>query len=149
VVDREAPGAIGIGGLVLDGDGRPVPDALVETWQAGPDGRYPGPGQARFRGFGRCPTGAGGDWLVVTAKPGPPGDGQAPHVAVSVFAAGLAERLVTRIYFADEPAANAADPVLAGLPEPERSTLLARPVEGGYRFDIHLQGDHETVFFQL
>ena len=107
---------------MLDGAGEPVPDALVETWQADPDGRFDHPDDPRgraagFRGFGRCPTGADGSWRIVTRKPGPvPGaDGapQAPHVAVSLFARGLLDRVVTRIYFGDEPAANAADPLLA------------------------------------
>ena len=89
----------------------------------------------------------------MTVKPGRvPGPGdtlQAPHIAVSVFARGMLHRCVTRIYFADEPEANAADPVLASVPEARRSRLLAHPTNGGYRFDIHLQGPEETVFFAL
>jgi protocatechuate 3,4-dioxygenase, alpha subunit len=144
VVDRGAEGAIALGGRVLDGEGQPVPDALVETWHADPDGRF-GTG---FRGFGRCPTDPEGRWEIVTLKPGSV-EGQAPHVAVSVFARGLLQRVVTRIYFADEPEANAGDPVLSGLGDAERRTLLARPDGDGYRFDVHLQGPHETTFFAV
>ncbi len=141
VVPEGTDGAIRVHGRVLDGQGAPVPDALVETWQAGPDGRF----DASFRGFGRCPTDPEGGWEIVTLKPGGV-DGQAPHVAVSVFARGLLQRVVTRIYFADEPGANAADPVLAALGEAERASLIAAP---GGRFDIHLQGPHETTFFAI
>ena len=141
VVAADAVGAVRLCGRVLDGEGEPVPDALVETWQADPDGRF----DSGFRGFGRCPTDTGGGWEIFTLKPGGV-DGQAPHVAVSVFARGLLHRVVTRIYFADEPEANAADPVLAGLGEDERAGLIAAP-DG--RFDIHLQGPHETTFFRF
>lgn len=149
LVAAGAPGAFWLRGRVLDGAGEPVPDALVECWQADPAGRFaPGSG---FRGFGRCPTDEQGWWAIRTVKPGPvPGPGgqpQAPHLALSIFARGLLHRVVTRVYFADEPAANATDPVLAGLPEPDRATLVAGQTEDGYRFDIRLQGDHETVFF--
>ena len=158
VVRPGSPGAITLGGRVLDGEGEPVPDALIETWQADPDGRFDHPDDPRgavpgFRGFGRCPTDAAGRWEIVTLKPGPvPGpDGspQAPHVDVSVFARGLLHRVVCRLYFADEPDANAADPVLAGLDDAERATLLAEPHDGGYRLDIHLRGPHETTFFAV
>ena len=160
VVPAGTPGAIRISGRVLDGAGEPVPDALVETWQADPDGRFAHPddprggGETGFRGFGRCPTDPQGRWAVLTVKPGPlPASGggtQAPHVDVSVFARGLLDRLVTRIYFPDEPEANAADPVLARLGPERRASLVATAGEGGtLRFDICLQGDHETVFFAL
>ena len=155
VVDPAASGALRLGGRLLDGQGEPVADGLIETWQAGPDGRFPepgGPARQAFRGFGRCLTAADGSWEVVTLKPGPlpaPGGAtEAPHVDVSVFARGLLHRLVTRIYFADEAAANAADPVLRSLPDDAaRATLVAPAVAGGYRLDIHLQGPRETVFF--
>jgi len=141
VAEPGSDGAIALRGAVLDGEGAPVPDALVETWQADP--------APPARGFGRCPTDAQGRWEIVTRKPSAAG-GEAPHVAVAVFARGLLHRLATRIYFADEPSANAADPVLAALGEHERATLLAEPDgRGGYTFDIHLQGDHETAFFAL
>ncbi|MBV9838774.1 MAG: protocatechuate 3,4-dioxygenase subunit alpha [Solirubrobacterales bacterium] len=156
-----APGAITISGTVYDGAGEPVPDSLIETWQADPEGRfadlhgYGGASElAGFRGFARFGQEDGdGVYEIVTVKPGPlPGvDGatQAPHIDVSLFARGMLHRVVTRIYFADEPDANAADPVLARVPAERRATLLAEPTDGGYRFDIHLQGPDETVFFDV
>lgn len=160
VVPPGTPGAISIGGLVLDGAGEPVPDALVETWQAGPDGRFGHPDDPRgtggtgFRGFGRCATDPGGSYVIVTLRPGtfpaPGGGTEAPHLNVSVFARGLLDRVVTRIYFADETDANAADPVLAAVPAGRRGTLLAAAGPGGrFRFDIHFQGPQETVFFDV
>jgi len=155
------PGAIWLRGRVVDGNGDVVPDAMVETWQADPDGRFPHPDDPRgavtvpgFRGFARSDTLDGGQYAVHTLKPGPVPDGagglQAPHVDVSVFARGLLDRVVTRIYFADEAEANAADPVLAALPDDaSRATLVARPAGDGYVLDIHLQGDDETVFFAV
>ena len=139
VVARGSDEAIALRGTVYDGDGAPVPDALVETWQA------PGPG---CRGFGRCPTDEEGRWEIVTRKPEAAG-GEAPHLAVAVFARGLLDRVATRAYFADEHEANSADPVLSALDERRRATLLATPAEGGYTFDIHLQDPHETVFFDV
>jgi protocatechuate 3,4-dioxygenase, alpha subunit len=173
VVPEGTPGAVRVGGRVLDGAGEPVPDALVETWQADPEGRFahpddprgpagtsggpPGwsPGQtAGFRGFGRCPTDAEGRWAVRTVKPGPlpapDGEVEAPHLDVSVFARGLLVRLVTRVYFPDEAEANAADPLLASIPDPEaRARLVAVPEGDGLRFDIHLQGERETPFLAV
>jgi protocatechuate 3,4-dioxygenase alpha subunit len=151
VVPADAPGGFWLRGVVRDGAGEPVPDALIESWQADKAGRFNAGG---FGGFARCPTDEAGRWAIRTVKPGPvPGpDGrpQAPHLALAVFARGLLHRVVTRVYFADEAAANATDPVLAALPEPDRATLLARPTgENGYAFDIRLQGEHETVFFDL
>ena len=154
VVDPSTPGAIRIGGRLLDGRGDAVADGLIETWQADPDGRFPDPGddEKSFRGFGRCLTNPQGAWEIVTLKPArlptAGADTEAPHLDVSVFARGLLHRLVTRIYFADEPEANAADPVLSALPDDAaRATLVARAVDGGYRMDIYLQGPNETVFF--
>jgi protocatechuate 3,4-dioxygenase alpha subunit len=155
------PGAIRIGGGVYDGDGEPVGDHLIETWQADPEGRFAdlhghgGPSSLPgFRGFARCGRDDGdGTFEIVTVKPGPVPDArgrpQAPHIAVSLFARGMLRRCVTRMYFADEAGANAADPILARVPEARRATLLARPVDGGYRFDIRLQGEGETVFFAV
>ena len=137
VVEPGSEGAIVVRGVVRDGEGEPVPDALVETWQP------PGEG---CRGFGRCPTDGDGRWEIVTRKPAAAG-GVAPHLAVAVFARGLLHRVPTRIYFGDEPEANDADPLLSGLDAERRATLIATAEDGGYRFDIHLQGDHETVFF--
>ena len=106
-----------------------MPDAVVETWH--PDA-----------GFGRSHTDGDGRWSIVTRK--------APHLAVSLFARGLLNRVVTRIYFGDEPETNASDPVLRQLPDDAaRATLIAQPVEGGYALDLHLQGERETVFFAL
>ena len=107
-----------------------------------------------FRGFGRSQTVDDGEWAICTLKPGrvPDGEGglQAPHVDVSVFARGLLDRVVTRIYFADEADANAQDAVLRSLPDDAaRRTLIAAPTEDGYRLDIHLRGDRETVFFAV
>ena len=159
-VPEGTPGAVWLRGRVLDGVGAPVSDALVETWQADPAGRFDHPDDPRgaalppvpFRGFGRSET-TGGEFAVLTVKPGRVPDGrgglQAPHVDVSVFARGLLDRVVTRWYFADEPAANAEDPVLAALPAHARSTLLMVPSGDGYRLDVVLQGPDETVFFRV
>ncbi len=155
------PGAITLTGTVRDGHGELVPDHLIETWQADPDGRFAdlhghggAPGLPGFRGWARCGHEEGdGSWAVLTLKPGRvPGPGgrlQAPHLAVCLFARGLTRHLFTRVYFADEEQANAEDPVLAGVPVERRPTLLARPVDGGYRWDIRLQGGDETVFLDL
>mgnify|MGYP002778994561 CR=1 FL=1 len=159
VVEPGTPGAIWLRGTVLDAAGEAVPDALVETWQADPDGRFDHPDDPRgavarpgFRGFGRSLT-VEGEYAICTLKPGrvPDGEGglQAPHVDVSVFARGLLDRLVTRIYFADEADANAEDPVLRSVPDDRRGTLVAQPTGDGYRLDIRLQGDGETVFFAV
>jgi protocatechuate 3,4-dioxygenase, alpha subunit len=160
-VDPATPGAIRIIGTVYDGAGEPVPDAMIETWQADPSGQfadlhgYGGRSEIQaFRGFARYAAEDGdGTYEIVTLKPGPvpgpTGGTQAPHIDVSVFARGMLDRGVTRIYFADEPAANASDPVLAGVPRERRETLIAQPTEYGYRFDIRLQGENETVFFEI
>jgi protocatechuate 3,4-dioxygenase, alpha subunit len=150
VVPDGADGAIWLRGRVLDGVGDPIPDALVESWQADPDGRFDG----EFRGFGRSGTDAEGAWAIHTLKPGtvpaPAGGEQAPHVDLTIFARGLLHQLVTRLYFEDEGEANAADPVLSGLPDDNaRATLIAAREDGGYRLDIHLQGPDETVFFAV
>jgi protocatechuate 3,4-dioxygenase, alpha subunit len=154
---------IRIEGRVLDGDGIPVPDAMVEIWQANAHGRYShaadqGPAllDPSFTGFGRCGTTEDGSYWFETVKPGRvPFDGQrlqAPHICVTVFARGLLNHLVTRLYFEDEPA-NATDPLLQYVPDERRATLLARRASAGaavvYRFDIILQGAGETAFFNL
>ena len=154
-------GAITLRGVVYDGAGDPIPDYLLETWQADPAGRfadlwgYGGPSELDgFRGFARVGHEVGdGSFELLTVKPGAlalaSGAIAAPHIDVSLFARGLLHRCVTRFYFADEAAANAADPVLATVPPARRETLLAQPVQGGYEIDIHLQGPDETVFFAI
>lgn len=161
VVPEGTPGAVWIRGRVIDGTGEPIADAVVETWQADPNGSFDhavGAGHpeaaAAFRGYGRSATDEQGHYGVLTLKPGavpaPDGVRQAPHVDVSVFARGLLKRVVTRIYFPDEAAANAEDPVLGGIADlAARDTLVARETSDGYSFDIRLQGDGETVFFDL
>jgi protocatechuate 3,4-dioxygenase alpha subunit len=143
VVPEGTEGRIRLYGKVYDGDGEVIPDALIETWQADADGKF-GTG---FRGFGRCPTNDHGDWEIFTVKPGRIGDGQAPHIDVNVFARGMLNRCVTRIYFADED--NSSDPVLETVPEARRSTLLVEPGGDGYRFDVRVQGEGETAFFKV
>ena len=140
--DPTMPGILRVGGRLLDGQGEPIGDGLIETWQVRPDG------------FARCLTGPDGAWEVVTVKPeplpAPDGGREAPHLDVSVFARGLLHRVVTRIYFDDEAEANAADPVLASLDGDVRPSLIAiSEEEGRYRLDIHLSGEAETVFFQV
>ena len=152
---------IEIVGQVFDADGAPVPDAMIEIWQANAAGRYNSPNDARdelaldadFQGFGRSSTDDEGAFRFRTILPGrAPGPGntlQAPHIAVGVFGRGLIKRLVTRIYFEGDNA-NDEDPILALVPQERRATLMARKAATAplsYRFDIHLQGEHETVFF--
>jgi protocatechuate 3,4-dioxygenase, alpha subunit len=161
LVAESDPRAIRIRGRLLDGNGDPVPDGLVEIWQANAAGRYAHPDDARtdvpleegFVGFGRSGTVNDGWFEFVTVKPGrvpaPDGELQAPHLVVLVFARGLLKQLVTRLYFPDEQGANAEDPILSELGEAERETLIAQPEDGGLRFDIHLQGDRETTFFAV
>jgi len=160
-VPEGTPGAIRITGTIYDGAGVPIPDFLLETWQADPEGRFAdtyGYGEVSelpgFRGFARYGLEDGdGTFDILTVKPGlVPGLGdtvQAPHIDVSVFARGMLHRSVTRIYFADETEANATDPVLARVPVDRRGTLLATPTDDGYRFDIRFQGADETVFFDV
>ena len=152
---------IALEGRVLDGLGAPLKDALVEIWQADADGLHPGPSEWRgaadpaFRGWGRCPTDAEtGLWRFETVKPGrvPSRFGlQAPHVTLWIVARGINIGLQTRAYFGDEEAANAEDPLLARIEQPRRrETLVAARQDGAtYRFDIHLQGDRETVFLDI
>jgi protocatechuate 3,4-dioxygenase alpha subunit len=136
-------GDVWIRGHVLDGEGEPIPDALIETWQADADGVY---GAEGFRGFGRCPTDEEGAYAIRTIKPGAAGE-QAPHIAVTVFARGLLHRLITRLYFPEDD--HERDPVLSGLDVAARATLVAVAEEDGYRFDVRLQGPDETVFFSV
>lgn len=163
---RDAPSLrdhrIVIQGRVLDGLGQPVPDGMVEIWQANPHGRYDHPDDTReqlprtegFSGFGRVPTGPDGSFRFVTVKPGAVpdvhGQPQAPHILVSVFMRGLLKHVATRLYFPDEGAANAKDDVLRQVPSERRETLIARRGENQeLHWDIVLQGEGETVFFDI
>lgn len=153
-------GGIRVAGVVYDADG-PVDDALVEIWQANADGRYDHPEDTRddlplsagFHGFGRCATDDHGRYEFLTIKPGPvphpDGGMQAPHLEVAVFARGLLKQVVTRMYFPDEADANTADPVLSSVDAVRRGSLVARDEGGELHFDIHLQGEHETPFFDV
>jgi protocatechuate 3,4-dioxygenase alpha subunit len=160
--DGVAGERVRIEGRVLDGDGVPVPDAFLEVWQANAHGKYahpedsqPKPIDPKFMGYGRIPTNREGIFRFTTIKPGPvpgpDGNEQAPHLLVSVFMRGLLRRLVTRVYFPDEPL-NAADYILK-LVEPERrSTLIAKRISGhpgALEWNVILQGSNETVFFDL
>ncbi|WP_445518434.1 protocatechuate 3,4-dioxygenase subunit alpha [Streptomyces sp. NEAU-174] len=161
------PGAITLHGHVRDGAGAPVPDALVELWQAGPDGSLAGAGGSMrrdpvtggflgrngvdFTGFGRIATDADGHWTARTLPPGGPAAPAAPYISVCVHARGLLHHLFTRVYFPENAEANAADPLLASLDPARRETLVATAASppGTYRFDIRLQGEGETVFLEF
>jgi protocatechuate 3,4-dioxygenase alpha subunit len=148
---EDGPERIRIEGRVLDGRGEAIPDALIEVWQADARGRY---GAEGFRGFGRQGTGTdpSGRFVFDTIKPGA-AEGGAPFVTLVVFMRGLLSHVYTRLYFSDEEPANAADPVLATVPAERQRTLIAarETAPGGvrYRFDIRMQGEDETVFFDL
>jgi len=146
---------IRISGRVFDANGKTVPDAMIEFWQADGAGRIAagGPaGNSRFTGFGRQGTGTDPEhrFTFETVKPGRLAEDEAPAILVVVFMRGLLSHLYTRLYFEDEAAANATDPVLTSVPEARRPTLIAgRTGPGTYAFDIHLQGVDETVFFDI
>ncbi len=153
---------IRIVGRVFDADGQAIVDSMLEIWQADAQGRFAHPQDKRsipnaaFKGFGRCGTDEDGSFLFHTIKPGvvpgPDNRPQAPHILLAVYARGMSQQLQTRIYFDDE-AANASDPVLALVPTVRRATLIAKRENGAqgtiYRFDVHLQGEQETVFFDV
>lgn len=165
------PGAVEVSGRVLDADDVPVPDAVLELWQADEHGQFPrvdhadteptsavpgmsGAGSPKWTGWGRCPTAADGGFAFTTVVPGPVDAVQAPHADLSVFMRGLLQRLVTRIYFPPPGSSDpqswvppATDPVAAGVPADRLHTLVAQPTPSGYRFDVHLRGPSETVFF--
>ncbi len=164
IAAAQVPGErITIEGLVFDGNGAPIKDVLLEVWQADSQGIYPHPEDPRhkdvapgFRGWGRVITDFDtGLWSFETIKPGPvptPGGApQAPHITLWLVARGINIGLATRLYFPDEEAANAADPVLNTIEQRHRvATLIAKATgPGKYRFDIHLQGDEETVFIDI
>jgi protocatechuate 3,4-dioxygenase alpha subunit len=157
--DKDTAGErIRIVGQVLDGEGTPINDALIEIWQADSRGHYATAGDARnagnsFKGFGRCGTGTDSEnrFFFETIKPGAVNSQQAPHVNVIVLMRGMLSHAFTRMYFPEEPAANAKDAVLNSVPASRRATLIAArettPEGVVYRFNIHMQGDQETVFF--
>jgi protocatechuate 3,4-dioxygenase, alpha subunit len=159
LVEGDTPGQrIRIEGRVFDGNGNVIPDAMIEIWQADEQGRYAHPADARgsnvgFKGFGRVGTGTDEQsrFIFDTIKPGSVDGQQAPHINVVAFMRGLPLHAFTRIYFSDEAAANARDPVLATVPAERRQTLIATrdasAASAVYRFDIHMQGAEETVFF--
>lgn len=161
----DQPDRIVLEGRAIDGDGMPLPDGMIELWQADADGRYDHPHDLRSgamedgrsaSGFGRLPTAGDGGFRFTTIKPGrvpaPDGSLQAPHIVVACFARGLLKHLSTRVYFDDEAEANAQDFVLVRVPEARRHTLIARCVEPGrYTWTLVMQGppDRETVFFDV
>jgi protocatechuate 3,4-dioxygenase, alpha subunit len=160
VVGASRPAAVTVHGYVYDGEGNGLPDALVEIWQADESGAFvssPGifeaPADDGFRGFGRSATDAEGHYTFRTVKPaGVPTEddaAQAPHIAMSVLARGMLRRVVTRVYFDDEPDANASDPLLSAVEARRSATLVAVSDADGYRFDVRLQGADETVFLDV
>ena len=157
VSDTTEGGRIRIEGRVLDGEGQPINDAMLEIWQANAHGRYDHPEDEQdkpldpaFKGFGRAATDEDGAYWFETVKPGPvPGLGntlQAPHINITLFARGMLLHTITRLYFPDEPT-NEADPILNAVDDGRRGTLIADGGPDVYRFDIKVQGDGETVFF--
>ena len=163
LVTPDASGTrIRIEGRITDGDGAPINDAMIEIWQADSHGRYASPRDKRsrpnamFKGFGRSATDADGMFSFDTIKPGvvpgPDDKPQAPHIVFCIYSRGMLRQVYTRLYFSDE-AANGADPILALVAQDRRGTLIAHKQEGSgqavYRFDIRMQGDNETVFFEV
>ena len=134
LVAPDSAGALRVGGRLLDGQGTPIEDGLIEVWSAAANA------------WGRCGTGPGGTFGFVLAKPPATGE-EAPHYEVVVHARGLLRHQLTRFYFPDEANANAADPLLRSLQEAERATLVAQQDDDGLRFDIRMQGENQTVFF--
>jgi protocatechuate 3,4-dioxygenase alpha subunit len=153
LVPPGSPGAIRLHGTVTDGAGVPVPDALMEIWQADADGMVPSAtGSLRrdgwtFTGWGRASTDDEGRYCFTTVKPGAPQQTSTAFIAMTICARGLLNRLFTRVYLPGEQLAS--DPFLASLPDERRDTLIALPDEHGLRFDIRLQGDRETVFLRF
>lgn len=150
-----SPGSVRLHGVVTDGEGAGIQDALLEIWQADASGRIgqePGslsgdPG--RFTGWGRTSTWRDGTYAFSTVEPGATSEGGAPFIAMVVFARGLLDRLFTRVYLPEHSEALAGDPLLASLDADRRSTLIAtREADGSLRFDVRLQGEGETVFLR-
>ena len=137
LVDRSRPGAVRLHGTVYDGHGVPVPDSMLEIWQADEDGNVSQETGSLVRD----------GYTFTTVNPGPTEAGKAPFICLTVFARGLLNRLFTRIYLPEDTEALASDPLLSGLSDSERATLVAtREADGSLRFDVHLQGDGETLF---
>lgn len=148
--------AVRLTGSVLDGDGAPVPDAMLEIWQADETGAIPRAEGSldrdgfTFTGFGRAATDGSGRYTFSTVDPGPVDPGAAPFISMCVFARGLLNRLFTRIYLPGDEAVLASDPLLSSLPEERRRTLVARrEADGSLHFDVRLQGEGETVFLRF
>jgi protocatechuate 3,4-dioxygenase, alpha subunit len=162
IAGENIPGQhIHVQGRVFDGNLQPIPDAIVEVWQANAHGKYAHPDDQQdkplergFRGYGRIPTDDDGRFSFTTIKPGsvsePNGEEQAPHLLVSLMMRGLLKRLVTRIYFPEEPL-NSSDPTLQLIEPSRQKTLVLNPGDqpGTFTWDIHMQGNEETVFFEL
>lgn len=143
-------------GTIFNGEGGEMKHAVVESWQADSLGKYAEVvAKDRFSGFGRVGTGRGEDarYQIRTIKPGSVDAEQAPHIALTIFSRGLMHHVFTRLYFSDETEANEKDPLLNQLPVDRRNTLIAQRVEEAgeivYQFDIHMQGDQETVFLEF
>lgn len=160
LLDADTKGErITITGMIYDGEGKPVPDALIELWQADEKGRYRsitvGKKNDGFTGFGRLGTGTDAEhrFVFTTIKPGAISEGQAPHINVILFMRGSLHQLYTRLYFSDEENANNNDELLNAVPEERRKTLIAqrKDVAGvnAYQFNIYMQGERETVFFSV
>ncbi len=159
LVPAHARGAIRVHGTVYDGEGVPVPDAIVEVWQADATGRIPrvqgsfARDGVTFTGWGRCAVDRLGRYAFTTVEPGAVDADALPYIAMSVFARGMLRRVVTRVYFPEKAGSadkRATDPVFSAVPAARRETLIAVPEESGsYRFDVHIQGEKETVFFAV
>lgn len=153
LVAQARPGSLRLHGTVYDGAGAPIPDAMLEIWQADEEGAIPRATGSlvrddyTFTGFGRTAVDGDGHYTFTTVNPGPTSPGRAPYILIAVFARGLLDRLFTRAYLPEDLQALDADPVLCALDEDRRRTLIAqREDDGGLRLDIRLQGENETVF---
>ncbi|WP_375489843.1 protocatechuate 3,4-dioxygenase subunit alpha [uncultured Jatrophihabitans sp.] len=155
LVPRAHPDAVHLHGRVLDGAGVPVPDAMLEIWQPAQDGSVPATGGSlhrdgwTFTGWGRAATDGAGNYSFSTVVPALPPSGGLPFLAMTVFARGLLDRLLTRVYLPTPDRSTGDDAFLSSLPDERRGTLLAEPDEQGFRFDVVLQGHNETVFLDF
>jgi len=152
---EDTPGEkITLRGKIYDGNGDIIRDAMIEIWQAGADGKYISPETSPsgniFTGFGRCDSKTNAEFYFETIKPGSIANGHAPHINMIVFMRGMLSHAFTRVYFADEMNANVQDIVYCSVPEERRYTLItSKDEDGNYQFDLHMQGDNETVFFDV